>query len=142
MWKTLFALVVTACLPHAALSQSESAKAVTVTVDNFVRAETDNYIAINAKEAGIGKFGHRRGPAPIDSQTVIRLNRDTLYSFGAFDLAAATVTITLPDAGKRFMSMQVVNEDHYVPLVAYDSRPHTLTEKGVGSRYAAALIRT
>ena len=30
-----------------------------------------------------------------------------------FDLDAGPVTITLPDAGKRFMSMQVIDEDQY-----------------------------
>ena len=44
---------------------------------------------------------------------MIRLNRDTLYSFGVFDLDAGAVTVTLPDAGKRFMALQVINEDHY-----------------------------
>jgi hypothetical protein len=116
---------------------------VPVTVDNFIRAETDNYLAINAKDAGgVGKLAHHREPASIDNQTVIRLNRDTLYSFGVFDLAAAPVTVTLPNAGKRFMSLMVISEDHYVPFVAYDSRPHTLTEKNVGTRYAVAAIRT
>ena len=38
---------------------------------------------------------------------MIRLNRDTLYSSAVFDLDAGPVTITLPDAGKRFMSMLV-----------------------------------
>jgi hypothetical protein len=117
--------------------------AVPVTVDNFTRAETDNYIAVNAKEAGgVGKLGHHREPASVDNQTVIRLNRDTLYSFGVFDLAAAPVTVTLPDAGKRFMSLMIINEDHYVPFVAYDAKPHTVTEKDVGTRYAVVAIRT
>jgi hypothetical protein len=113
-----------------------------VTVDNFVRAETDNYLATNAKEAGVGKLSHHREPASTDHQTVIRLNRDTLYSFGVFDLAAGPVTVTLPDAGKRFMSLQIINEDHYVPFVAYDHKPHTLTEKDVGTRYVMVAIRT
>ena len=47
------------------------------------------------------------------------MNRDTLYSSGVFDLDAASVTITLPDAGKRFMSMLVLSEDHYVVDVVY-----------------------
>ena len=96
----------------------------------------------NAKEAGLGKLSHRREPASIDNQTVIRLNRDTLYSFGVFDLAAGQVTVTLPEAGKRFMSLQIINEDHYVPFVAYDHKPHTLTEKNVGTRYVMVAIRT
>jgi hypothetical protein len=70
------------------------------------------------------------------------LNRDTLYSFGVFDLAAAPVTITLPDAGKRFMSLMIINEDHYVALVAYDTKPHTLTQQNVGTRYVLVAIRT
>src|ERR1700733_8530288 len=94
-------------LPITARAQSPSNASVPVTVDNFARAETDNYLATNAKEAGIGRLGHRREPASIDNQTVIRLNRDTLYSFGVFDLAAGPLTITLPNAGKCFMSMQI-----------------------------------
>lgn len=123
----------------AALAQT----AVTVTVDNFKRAETDRYLALNAKEAGgLGKLHHAREPADIDKQTVIRMNRDTLYSFAVFDLAAGPATITLPDAGKRFMSMMVVNEDHYVQAVYYDHKPHTLTQKDMGTRYAFVAVRT
>jgi len=116
---------------------------VPVTVDSFARAETDHYIAVNAKAAGgLGRMVHRREPASIDEQTVIRLNRDTLYSFGVFDLAAAPVTVSLPDAGKRFMSLQIINEDHYVPFVAYDHAPHTLTQDNVGTRYVVIAVRT
>lgn len=117
--------------------------AVPVTVDNFTRAETDHYLAVNAKEAGgLGKLLHVREPVDVDNQPVIRMNRDTLYSYAVFDLAAAPVTITLPDAGKRFMSMMVVNQDHYVQAVYYDHKPHTLTSKNVGTRYAFVAVRT
>jgi hypothetical protein len=70
------------------------------------------------------------------------MNRDTLYSFAVLDLAAGPATLSLPDAGKRFMSMMVINEDHYVPFVAYDHQPHTLTQQNVGTRYAAVAVRT
>ena len=79
-----------------------------VTVDNFVRAESDLYFGGALKDSGgaLGKFHHRREVASIDEQTVIRLNRDTMYSSALFDLAAGPVTITLPDPDKRFRSMQ------------------------------------
>jgi hypothetical protein len=35
------------------------------------------------------------------------MNRDTLYGGALFDLDAGPVTVTLPDSGKRFMSMQI-----------------------------------
>ena len=85
---------------------------------------------------------HRREPARIDNQTVIRLNRDTLYSSALFDLDAGPVEITLPDAGKRFMSLQVINEDHYVPEVIYGAGNYILTKEKVGTRYVAVAIRT
>lgn len=117
--------------------------AIPVTVDNFIRAESDLYFSGLIKDSGgIGKLLHRREPANIEKQTVIRLNRDTLYSSAVFDLDAGPVTITLPDAGDRFMSMQMVNEDHYVPEVVYGEGSYTLDRQKVGTRYVVTAIRT
>src|SRR6266436_67765 len=137
----LLALALTAASP--AWAQKPSGDSIPVTVDNFIRAESDLYFRGILKDSGaIGKFLHRREPARIDNQTVIRLNRDTLYSSAIFDLDGGPVTITLPDAGKRFMSMQVINEDHYVPEVVYGKGSYTLTKENVGTRYVAVAIRT
>jgi len=138
-----FVLAVTLFAISTAKAQSPAGNAVPVTVDNFIRAESDLYFGGIIKDSGgIGKLNHRREPARIDNQTVIRLNRDTLYSSALFDLDAGPVTITLPDAGKRFMSMQVINEDHYVPEVVYGKGSYTLTKDKVGTRYVAVAIRT
>lgn len=134
--------LVLASINGTAFAQGQIAP-IPVTVDTFVRAETDRYLAANAAEAGgVGKFHHVREPASVDNQTVIRLNRDTLYSFAVFDLAAGPVTIAMPNAGKRFMSMMIADQDHYVPMVIYDSKPHTLTQESIGTRYAFVAIRT
>lgn len=121
---------------------ADDGKPVRVTVDNFRRAETDTYFARFVKDGGFGKFHHERELAEIDRQTVIRLNRDTLYSFGVFDLDAAPVTVTLPDAGKRYMAVQVIDEDQYAPDVFYAPGTHTLSKEKVGTRYVALAIRT
>ena len=129
-------------LASAAFAQAPGSR-MPVTVDNFPRAETDHYLAANAKAVGgLGKFQHSREPASIDNQTVIRMNRDTLYSFAVFDLAGGPVTLSLPDAGKRYMSMMVVDQDHYLPVVAYGTEPVTLTQESVGTRYAFVAVRT
>src|SRR5690242_9969641 len=108
------------------LAPSLACAAEPVTVDNFARAESDLYFASAVKDAGgIGKFLHHREPMAIDKQAVIRANRDTLYSAAVLDLDAAPVTVTLPDAGERFMSLQVINEDHYVPEVNYGGGSYT-----------------
>jgi hypothetical protein len=113
-----------------------------VTIDNFRRAETDTYFARFVAQGAFGKLNHERELAAIDRQTVIRLNRDTLYSMGVFDLDAAPVSITLPDTGKRYMAAQVVNQDHYTTDVIYAPESRTLTKESVGTRYVALLIRT
>src|SRR5271156_6440305 len=114
---------------------------ILVTPDNFVRAESDLYFSGVVKDGGFGKFMHRREPTPIAKQTVIRMNRDTLYSAAVFDLHAGAVTISLPDAGKRFLSMQVIDEDEYTPEVVYGAGVHTLTKDEIGARYILAAVR-
>jgi hypothetical protein len=110
---TLIAAAILVAGAWLSTASADDAKPVRVTVDNFRRAESDTYFARFVKEGGFGKFKHDRELAPIDNQTVIRLNRDTLYSFGVFDLDTAPVTVTLPDAGTRYMALQVIDEDQY-----------------------------
>jgi hypothetical protein len=70
---------------------------------------------------------HDRNVVGVDEQAVIRMNRDTLYSSAVFDLTTP-VTITLPDAGDRFRSLLVINQDHYVKAVEYAAGDYTLTQ--------------
>src|SRR5690349_13922635 len=129
-------LAITAAAVLAAIATGASAQSTTpVTVDNFMRAESDLYLGNAVKEAGgVGKLYHHREAMPIDKQAVIRANRDTLYSPAVFDLDAGPVTITLPDAGKRFRSMQVINEDHYVVgNVEYRPGSYTFDRAKVGT---------
>ena len=112
-----------------------------VTPDNFNRAETDMYFEKLADEGGLGTFAHHRQLVEIDRQTVIRSNRDTLYSTAVFDLDAAPVTITLPDPGNRFISMQVLDEDQYTHEVVYASGPYYLNRHDLGTRYVLCIVR-
>jgi hypothetical protein len=122
-------------------AQAADDRPIAVTPDNFVRAESDLYFSGVVKDGGFGKFLHRREPTPIAKQTVIRMNRDTLYSAAVFDLDAGPVTITLPDPGKRFLSMQVIDEDEYTPEVHYGAAVRTLTKDQVGTRYVIVAVR-
>jgi len=124
-----------------ALAQSPSGNAVPVTVDNYNRAQSDVYFDLNAKRGGFSKFLHLREPVPLDKQGIIRPNRDTLYSGAVFDLDAGPVTVTLPDAGRRFMSMQPINEVQYTPAIYYSAGSHTLTKEGIGTRYVLVVVR-
>lgn len=135
-------IVLTALASLLVISPALAGPSVPVTIDNFARAESDLYMGRTVNEVGIGKFMHVRTLTEIDKQMVIRMNRDTLYSSAVFDLDAGPVTITMPDAGKRFMSMQVISEDHYVPAVFYGPGSHTLGKNQVGTRYVMVAVRT
>jgi len=114
-----------------------------VTIDNFAQAESDLYFGNAVKEAGgIGKFLHNRTPPALDKQIIIRMNRDTLYSSAVFDLDAGPVTVTLPNSGKRLMSLEVISEEHYAPMVVYAPTTITLNKENVGTRYVMAAVRT
>lgn len=112
-----------------------------VTVDNFVRAETDLTFQRYVNQGAFGKFLHLRQPTPIDKQDVIRMNRDTLYSFGVFDLTQP-VTIIKPDPGDRFQSMLIINQDHSMQPVEHGAGTFTLSEKKIGTRYVFVAFRT
>ena len=139
---SIFMLAIALAAPVIVEAQAPTASApVPVTVENFVRAESDLYFTAPVKKGGFGKFEHNREFPAIDKQTVVRLNRDTLYSAAVFDLDAGAVTISLPDPGERFQSMQVFNEDQYTQAVFYGGGSHMLTRDAVGTRYAMVGIR-
>jgi len=125
----------------AASAQTTASSTELVTVDNYNHAQTDVNFAGVVKNGGFGKFRHGRVLAPPVQQGIVRPNRDTLYSFAIFDLDAGPVTITLPDGAKRFMGMQVVNQDQYTPATYYVAGTHTLTREMIGTRYAIAVVR-
>ena len=112
-----------------------------VTIDSFRRAETDHYFKTYVDKGCFGRLCNDREAPAVDEQGVIRMNRDTPYTAGIFDLTTP-VTIVKPATGERFQSLLVINGDHYTPLVAYEAGSYTLTQESMGTRYVAVLIRT
>jgi hypothetical protein len=131
----------TVAATSGAAADAGAAAAVSVNADNFTRAESDLYFSNIVRDGGFSKFLHRREPAAIDDQTIIRLNRDTLYSAAVFDLYAGPVTIVLPDAGGRFMSLQIIDQDEYTHAVAYKPGAYIFTKLGIGTRYFLVGVR-
>jgi hypothetical protein len=90
---------------------------VEVTIDTFGRAETNRMLAnLAAGGGGINRWQHVRVPMPLDQQTVIRMNRDTLYSFAVVDLAEGTFYLVV-DPGLLVGDYRIVVPD--VPVDAF-----------------------
>jgi hypothetical protein len=98
----------------------------------------DNQLAM---AGGVNEWFHYRAPTPVDAQPVIRMNRDTLYSGAIVDISQGA-TVTLPEAGGRYLTMMVINEEHYINRVF--SRPGTyqLTVDEYGTPYVNTVVRT
>lgn len=114
---------------------------IAVDVDNFVRAETHRMFAgLMAEGGGMNRFQHEREPTAVDRQTVIRMNRDTLYSFAVVDLAAGAV-LSIPPTGGRYVSVMAVDEDHYIRRVFHETGDHELAAADLGSELVAMVAR-
>jgi hypothetical protein len=114
--------------------------AIPVTVLNFNRAESDLMFSRLSAQVGLGAWNHTRELESLGDQPVIRQNRDTLYSFAIIDVREG-VTITLPDTGERYISVWVINQDHYGPVILSDPGEHLLTRELIGTDYAALIVR-
>ena len=112
-----------------------------MTVETFVRAESNRMMAnLMGAAGGINRWQHNRAPTPLDKQTVVRMNRDTLYSFAVVDLAEGAV-VTIPDSGDRYASLMVVNQDHYINRVFHSSGEHELAQADYDTRYVLLAMR-
>lgn len=108
---------------------TKDATSIKVMPENYIRAETDrSFHNIEALSGAINKFYHFRSPTPLDKQTVVRMNRDTLYSAAIVDTSKGA-TLTLPKADEgRFISVLIVDNDHYAPAVFYEPGTHALPQ--------------
>ena len=115
---------------------------IPVTVENYVRAEGDAGLVAYKKNLGcFGKLVHQREFYSVDNQLTVRVNRDTYYSFGVFDLTSP-LTIVIPESGDRFLSMMRINQDHSIFPTIYKAGTYVFTQENIGTRYLSIVFRT
>ena len=71
---------------------------------------------------------------------MIRMNRDTLYSFLVADISSGA-TLTIPDSGGRYLSVMAVNRDHYINRVFHEAGEHELTTAEFDTPYVLVAVR-
>ncbi|SFC86417.1 DUF1214 domain-containing protein [Tropicimonas isoalkanivorans] len=117
------------------------AQEIPVTVDSFIRAATDiefdKYVAL---AGGVNRFYHFRDMMPVDAQTTISANRDTLYSAAIVNISESA-TLTLPDVGDRYMSAMVINQDHYLNEVFHGGGTYALNMDTFHTPFVAVYLR-
>ncbi|MBV9416624.1 MAG: DUF1254 domain-containing protein [Solirubrobacterales bacterium] len=115
--------------------------AVRVGVENFVRAETDRMFSVlQAQAGGVNRLRHNRAPTSIEDQPVIRMNRDTLYSAAIVDISEGA-TVNVPDGGDRYVSVMVVNQDHYINRIVHEPGQHSLAVEEFDTPWVTVAAR-
>ena len=139
---TLVPFAVFAIEPVEHFSAHLQGKNVPVNVNNYVLAETaGQFDRILKMTGGINKLQRFREPTPLDKQSVIRMNRDTLYSFAIVDISKGA-KLTMPETGGRYNSAMIVNENEYINKVFYEPGTHELTKDEFGTNYVLVAFRT
>ncbi len=114
---------------------------IRVNVDNFARAESDLMFSQLLRDSGaLGKWVHYRQIAGVDQQNIIRQNRDTLYSAAIVDVSNG-IAIVVPDTGGRYISVMVVDQDHYIDHVIHDAGRHVFEPGEIPTQYALLGVR-
>lgn len=139
-----------------------------VNVVNFRRADSDYYMGSFVQKGSLGTFIHQPSATVVDpspdsapqhGQTVIRSNRDTLYSAMVLDLTTDAVLV-FPDPGERFVSLGSLSETSDVWPASYAAGRYRMSNNcnckppcrrtlasgevctGFPTRYACILVRT
>jgi len=129
-------------LPFSVLANpSTDPGEIAITVDNFVRAASDFEMGkYESLAGGVNRFLHFREPTPIERQSTIRMNRDTLYSAAVVDISKGA-KVTMPDAGDRYMTLMIVNQDHFVNDVFTGGGSYTLDQSKYDTPYVLVWAR-
>ena len=98
------------------------------------------FAALQYQAGGVNLVFHHREPASLDDQPVIRQNRDTLYSSAIVDITDGA-TVTVPDGAGRYLSVMVVNEDHYINRILHEPGDYELTTADFDTDYVAVAAR-
>ncbi|RJG42135.1 DUF1254 domain-containing protein [Motilimonas pumila] len=97
-----------------------------VTAKMYPVVETERQFLKHQDIAGVNKFNHKRVLTPTEGQEIVRMNRDTYYSFATINVSEGA-TVTLPEIPEgKYMTMMVVTEGHRIQAMQYGSGTYSL----------------
>ena len=119
--------------PPSAITDAELTQYI---IAETVKSQID---LLNGFKAAPGDVRHFRKPTPLDKQSVVRMNMDTLYSFVVLDLTEGPVTFTIPKSD-RYIVAAVNSNDHYMYTLK-EPGEYTITRDQIGTDHALITWR-
>ncbi|MEZ8989734.1 DUF1254 domain-containing protein [Vibrio breoganii] len=82
-----------------------------MTAEQFLEAESLHFMANMVKREGINGIFHFTTLAKAEDRWVVSPNNDVVYSMAVVD-ATKGFTLTMPDTGDRYITAQIVSQEH------------------------------
>ncbi|WP_119009119.1 DUF1254 domain-containing protein [Vibrio superstes] len=110
--------------------------------DNYVVAETDwNFLQV-AEEVGVNTWVHN-APVSKENQTVIRSNRDVVYSLAVVDVSKGATFSVTDKNNDEFQIIHIIDENHLTHKVVRRGETVTITPEDLsGGNHVYLLSRT
>ncbi|MGI9511604.1 MAG: DUF1254 domain-containing protein, partial [Anderseniella sp.] len=111
-----------------------------MTAKEFINAESRAFFADFLGRAEINSFHHFKTLATPDDRWVVSPNVDTLYSVGVVNVTEG-FTLDIPDTGERFLSIQIIDENHMTPFHLYGGGARSFSADQFETDYIAIGLR-
>jgi len=133
-------VLVLGSLTFGNLAIADEPTKVPVTLKNYKIAESDVAFGGTVKLGASNKIVHLPVKEfDLNKQIVVRMNQDTVYSGAIVDVSKGA-TITLPETDGRYLSLMVVQNDHYVNDVFIGAGTYEL-KSDMASDFVSVSIR-
>jgi hypothetical protein len=112
-----------------------------MTAKDYIQAESRAFMADFIDRAGINAFFHFQGLSKAEDTWVVSPNNDTIYSVATVN-AREGFTLKLPDVGERFLSVQIITENHMTPFYLYGGGSYSFQGEDFDSDFVTVGVRT
>jgi hypothetical protein len=111
-----------------------------MTAKDYIQAESRAFFADFLGRSGLNTFFHFTGLSTAADTWVVSPNNDTIYSIATVN-ATNGFTVEIPEVGDRFVSVQIITENHMTPFYYYDGGARTFSADDFDTDFVAVGVR-
>jgi len=106
----------------------------------YIRSETHAFFHDFLGRSGLNKFYHFKGLTKAADRWVVSPNNDTIYSIVVVN-ASQGFKLKLPEVGKRFISTQIITENHMTPSYVYGGGVRKFSAEDFDTKFVGVGVR-
>lgn len=111
-----------------------------MTPREYIQAESRAFMTDFMGRVGVNTFFHFDGLSSAEDTWVVSPNNDTIYSMATVN-ARDGFAIVMPEVGERFLSIQIVTENHMTPFYLYGGGTRQFSADDFDTNYLTVGVR-